>query len=183
MKLLPVCRKIIAIFYHIIIFSTGTLKKEKNSAEMQPFKVRISPDVQSKVQSCLSKLNITPTKVTMNTDQPVSLLSTHILDDFHPAKPTEAGVVVWSPPQPNWNPWTGCNIDEGPLATASLEQLSEQLLDDMKNNLAHNKSLQNSIADRENLPVFAMKGKIMELINEHPVVIIRGNTIVKLKVL
>ncbi|XP_049819168.1 dosage compensation regulator isoform X2 [Aethina tumida] len=155
---------------------TGTLKKEKNSAEMQPFKVRISPDVQSKVQSCLSKLNITPTKVTMNTDQPVSLLSTHILDDFHPAKPTEAGVVVWSPPQPNWNPWTGCNIDEGPLATASLEQLSEQLLDDMKNNLAHNKSLQDSIADRENLPVFAMKGKIMELINEHPVVIIRGNT-------
>lgn len=31
-----------------------------------------------------------------------------------PAQP--GGVVSWSPPQPNWNPWTGCNMDEGPLA-------------------------------------------------------------------
>lgn len=29
---------------------------------------------------------------------------------------TQPGVVSWSPPLPNWNPWTNCNIDEGPLA-------------------------------------------------------------------
>ena len=29
---------------------------------------------------------------------------------------SKAGIVTWSPPQPNWNPWVGCNIDEGPMA-------------------------------------------------------------------
>ena len=36
----------------------------------------------------------------------------------------EAGVVSWSPPTQNWNPWTGCNIDEGPLASASMDDIS-----------------------------------------------------------
>ena len=34
----------------------------------------------------------------------------YLLPESHP---TDAGVVSWSPPMPNWNPWTGCNIDEG----------------------------------------------------------------------
>jgi len=37
-------------------------------------------------------------------------------------------VIPWSPPQPNWNTWAASNIDEGYLAYASLEQLSEDLL-------------------------------------------------------
>ena len=37
---------------------------------------------------------------------------------------SEAGVVSWSPPTQNWNPWTGCNIDEGPLASASMDDIS-----------------------------------------------------------
>ena len=44
-----------------------------------------------------------------------------------PAAPT-SGVVSWSPPTQNWNPWTGCNIDEGPLAVAALEDISQDLL-------------------------------------------------------
>lgn len=36
------------------------------------------------------------------------------------APPVTAGVVSWSPPKPNWNTWTGCNIDEGPLAKVCL---------------------------------------------------------------
>lgn len=36
------------------------------------------------------------------------------------APPVTSGVVSWSPPKPNWNTWTGCNIDEGPLATVCL---------------------------------------------------------------
>ena len=28
---------------------------------------------------------------------------------------------------PNWNPWSGCNIDEGPLASANMDQISEDL--------------------------------------------------------
>lgn len=92
----------------------GTLKKEKSAPEMPPFQVRISPQLSSQIIDCLNELQVTPTAVKPEkSDQPISLLSHHVLDEFHPAKPTEAGVVPWSPPQPNWNCWTSCNIDEG----------------------------------------------------------------------
>ncbi|CAH1119551.1 unnamed protein product [Phaedon cochleariae] len=163
---------------------SGTLKKErKPENEMTPFQVRISPQLRTQIQDCLNELNVHPTAVTdgkmkneNGESQPVSLLSTHVLDDFHPANPTAAGVVTWSPPQPNWNCWTGCNIDEGYLATATLEGLSEQMLTDWKDRMANDTALKKSIQERQNLPTFAMKGKIMEAINEHPVIIIRGNT-------
>ena len=34
-------------------------------------------------------------------------------------KPNSFGTVSWAPPQPNWNPWSSCNIDDGPLAVVS----------------------------------------------------------------
>lgn len=84
---------------------------------MPPFEVKISPQLRTQISECLDDLQVTPALVkTEQSDQPISLLSHHVLDDFHPAKPTEAGVVPWSPPQPNWNCWTGCNIDEGWVA-------------------------------------------------------------------
>lgn len=43
---------------------------------------------------------------------------------FEPSqRQSGAGVVPWSPPQVNWNPWTSCNIDEGPLAFVSVNVL------------------------------------------------------------
>lgn len=56
-------------------------------------------------------------------DEPVSILiqypksdGAEDLDSIRTQ--SRPGVVSWSPPQPNWNPWSSCNIDEGPLATA-----------------------------------------------------------------
>lgn len=66
--------------------------------------------------------------------------------------------------------------DEGPLANASLDELSDQLLHHHRDRLQNNTDLQKSIKEREQLPVYSMKGQIMEAINEHPVILIRGNT-------
>ena len=56
-------------------------------------------------------------------DEPVSLLvaQTAAVPQFEDSteRQTKPGVVSWSPPLPNWNPWTSCNIDEGPLAMVS----------------------------------------------------------------
>lgn len=58
----------------------------------------------------------------MESGQPVSIVNHAVLDEFEPAsRHTGGGVVPWSPPQQNWNPWTNCNIDEGPLAFVSYE--------------------------------------------------------------
>lgn len=99
-----------------------------------------------------------------------------MLDDFILSAPQPAGVVSWSPPQQNWNPWTGCNIDEGPLAIMTLEQLSDDLLHEQRERLQQNDNLQKSIKERSSLPVFLKKNEIMNAINENSIIIIRGNT-------
>lgn len=44
---------------------------------------------------------------------------------FEPSqRQSGSGVVPWSPPQVNWNPWTSSNIDEGPLAFVSIPSCS-----------------------------------------------------------
>lgn len=91
-------------------------------------------------------------------------------------KDDPGSVIPWAPPQPNWNPWNACNIDEGYLATATLEQLSDDLIRDERDKRMNDQELQKRIADREQLPIAAMRGKIMEIINEYPVCLIRGNT-------
>lgn len=106
----------------------------------------------------------------------VSLLTNQVLDDFISSVPQPAGFVSWSPPQANWHPWTGCNIDEGPLATTSLDQLSEDLMNEQREKLQQDSSLQASIKERSTLPVFTKKNEIMNAVHENPIIIIRGNT-------
>lgn len=170
---------IVRQLYHLGVIEafSGTLKKDKSSIDMKPYDVKVSPELQSQLQDCLQDLEIAPIKIDSQiSDQPVSLLSSQVLTDFPASQSVVAGVVPWTPPQPNWNPWTGCNIDEGPLATASLEQLSEHLLQESRDRLQNDANLQKSIDSRNHLPVFNMRAPIMEAINDNPVIIIRGNT-------
>lgn len=154
---------------------TGTLKKERTGNEMEPFEVAVSPDLQNQISHVLQALQVEPAQVNEGVNEK-SLLCLDVLDEFITSKPQPAGVVPWSPPQPNWNPWISCNIDEGPLANASLEQLSEDLLATSRDRLQNDNALNASIRGRQQLPIFASRGKLMELINDNPVVIVLGNT-------
>ncbi|XP_046672255.1 ATP-dependent RNA helicase A isoform X2 [Homalodisca vitripennis] len=155
---------------------SGTLKKNKDAEQMPPYEVMVAPELEAQVYEVLGDLKIVPIKIPQDAKEPVSLLSDQVLDDFVTSKPQPAGVVSWSPPQPNWNPWTACNIDEGPLATANMDQISEDLLQGQKERLMSDSRLQNMIDQRNQLPVAAMRNEIMTAINENSVVIIRGNT-------
>lgn len=169
---------IVRQLYHLGVIEafSGTLKKEKSGSEMKPYEVKISPQLQQQLEMCLKNLEISPVDVKPDSKEPVSLLTTQVLTDFPASNTTVAGVVPWSPPQPNWNPWTACNIDEGPLATLSLDELSEQLLRESRDRLQNDISIQKSIESRKHLPVMNMRSHIMEAINDNPVIIIRGNT-------
>ncbi|XP_033322753.1 dosage compensation regulator mle isoform X1 [Megalopta genalis] len=174
--------------YHLGVIEafSGTLKKNKDAEQIKPYPVKISPEVESQIHDVLSCLNVKPVSVKIESsevkqedNQPmsaVSLLTNQVLDDFISSVPQPAGVVSWSPPQQNWNPWTGCNIDEGPLATMTLEQLSDDLQHEQRERLQQDDNLQKSMKDRSSLPVFSMKNEIMNAIHENPIIIIRGNT-------
>ncbi|XP_011310388.1 dosage compensation regulator [Fopius arisanus] len=174
--------------YHfgVIEAFTGTLKKNKDAEQLKPYPVKISPELEEQIHDVLAALEIHPIQV--NTKPSVadgkteaitgglSLLTDRVLEDFISSIPQTAGVVSWSPPQQNWNPWVGCNIDEGPLATMSLDKLSTDMMEERRERMQGNNQLQQSIRDRESLPVFNMRNQIMNAINDNPVIIIRGNT-------
>lgn len=169
--------------YHLGVIEpfSGTLKKNRDKEnEIKPYPVAIAPELENEINEALKSINVIPTKIpdpeSLEQDQAVSILNSTVLDEFISGKPQSAGVVSWAPPLPNWNPWAGCNIDEGPLATASLDDISQDLESQLKDQLQNDENLQKMLQDRETLPVAAKRKDIMQLINDNPVIIIRGNT-------
>ncbi|XP_076619845.1 dosage compensation regulator mle isoform X1 [Colletes latitarsis] len=172
--------------YHLGVIEafSGTLKKNKEAEQIKPYPVKISPELESQIHDVLTNLEIQPVIVqaplmkleSSQCSTAVSLVTNQVLDDFISSVPQPAGVVSWSPPQQNWDPWTGCNIDEGPLAIMTLEQMSEDLQNEQRERLQQDDSMQKSIKERSALPVFLKKSEIMNAINENPIIIIRGNT-------
>jgi len=155
---------------------SGTLKKERSEG-IPPYPLAVAPELLEKVDQLIAKLGMQPPDVKVAGEQPVSLVTDTRLADFESAAhPQSAGVVSWSPPQSNWNPWTACNIDEGPLATASLEDISVDLCQSYQDQLKEDAKLQKMVAARRELPVELCRAKILATVNEHPVVVIRGNT-------
>ncbi|RZF44519.1 hypothetical protein LSTR_LSTR002292 [Laodelphax striatellus] len=170
---------IVRQLYHLGVIEAyqGTLKK-KDTEQVPPYDVSVAPDLVERIQDVLQSLEVRPVQINPagGDSAPVSLLTDQVLEKFVNSKPQPAGVVSWSPPQQNWNPWTGCNIDEGPLAHASLDQISEDLAEGFKNKMQGDTDFQKSVAERGQLPIFSKRGEIMTAINENPVIIIKGNT-------
>ncbi|XP_063696057.1 dosage compensation regulator isoform X2 [Culicoides brevitarsis] len=163
----------------------GTLKTEKAKDQTKPYPVAISPEMISRIENCLKDLNIRPVdhkrapmiKPDEGQEPHVSLLIQENETEAPRRYQDDAGSVIpWAPPQQNWNPWNACNIDDGYLATATLDQLSDDLIRDERDKKMNDPELQKRIAERETLPIAQMRGKIMEIINDNPVCLIRGNT-------
>ncbi|KAL4708484.1 hypothetical protein ACJJTC_014092 [Scirpophaga incertulas] len=151
---------------------------------MKPYPVAISPELEQQLEETLAELNIQPVDVQNVPPQAegqegstgVTLLQLDRVKAMREARPIPGGVVSWSPPQGNWNAWTGCNIDEGPLATTSLDDISADLEKGHRDICQNSQLYQDSLREREQLPVYTMRSEIMNAINDNPVIIIRGNT-------
>ncbi|XP_075038353.1 ATP-dependent RNA helicase A isoform X2 [Mixophyes fleayi] len=163
--------------YHLGViepYSGQTKKKEGESVE--PYQVNLSPDVQKQLLSGVQELNIELPYPPSDPSQPVSL-NLGKLVHFEPSqRQSHSGVVPWSPPQENWNPWTSSNIDEGPLAFATQDQISADLKNELVYQLENDKSLQQILSERDSLPVKKFEDEILETVHNNSVVIIRGAT-------
>ncbi|XP_040216253.1 ATP-dependent RNA helicase A isoform X2 [Rana temporaria] len=167
---------IVRQLYHLNViepYSGQTKKKEGESIE--PYPVNLSPEVQKQIQAVIQELNIELPYPPEDPSQPVSL-NLGKLVHFEPSQRSLGGVVPWSPPQENWNPWTSSNIDEGPLAFATQEQISADLKSELLYQLEQDKDLQQMISERDSLPVKKFQNDIMDAVRHNSVVIIRGAT-------
>ena len=168
--------------YHLKVIEafSGTLKKNRNMEEMKPYEASVSPELVRQMEDCLRWVETDPVAVEDYRGgagaAPLCLSAQVRLDHLLPhTTARQGGTVSWSPPQQNWNPWQAANIDEGPLASVSLEQISEDLARDWTERQSDT-NLQAAVRQREKLPIFGMKEEIMAAIKNQPVILIQGST-------
>lgn len=172
---------IVRQLFHLGILEafSGTLKKAKTEDKIPSYPVKVDPELISKARTVLNDLNIYPINVDsrLNSETAISLLIPKNEPERKPRPFQSTGSVIpWSPPTQNWNAWISSNIDEGYLATATLEQLSEDLLQNARDKKLNDRELEQRTKARETLPIHAMRRQIMEAINDNSVVLVRGNT-------
>nr|VZI51167.1 unnamed protein product [Spirometra erinaceieuropaei] len=120
------CLSLVRQLYHAgeIEAYTGEKRKRK-SDEVPPTEFDLEPLVEQRLDSLLGKLglepNLEPPAPDPNSSEEHNMIVHYKLADFEPQERQSAQSVAWCPPTPNWNPWTSCNIDEGPEANYFLE--------------------------------------------------------------
>uniref|UniRef100_A0A8C2GLE7 RNA helicase n=1 Tax=Cyprinus carpio TaxID=7962 RepID=A0A8C2GLE7_CYPCA len=168
---------IVRQLYHLGVIEAYTGQTKKKEGEIvDVYEVNLSDDVQQQIRSIVQELGIQIPSPPQDSNSPVSLVQGKMAQ-FEPSqRQSIAGVVPWSPPQVNWNPWTSSNIDEGPLAFCTPEQISTDLKHELNYQLEQDKNLQTILMERSQLPVKNFKEQIMSTIHKNSVVIIRGAT-------
>eukprot|EP00096_Caligus_rogercresseyi_P013448 TRINITY_DN609_c0_g1_i3.p1 TRINITY_DN609_c0_g1~~TRINITY_DN609_c0_g1_i3.p1 ORF type:complete len:1366 (-),score=340.83 TRINITY_DN609_c0_g1_i3:377-4474(-) len=163
---------------------SGTLKKNKDGEKAPVIDVPLENGIMADVAGALTAQDIHPVNVGSLKDQvtaehPLNLVCNgDFVNALLPQTTAneKGGVVAWCPPKPNWNPWQSCNIDEGPLSSASMEQISEDIRLTWSEQQKVNPNIKEQNNVRAGLPIFAKKGDILSAIYDNPVVLIRGNT-------
>uniref|UniRef100_A0A2K5DWB7 RNA helicase n=1 Tax=Aotus nancymaae TaxID=37293 RepID=A0A2K5DWB7_AOTNA len=151
--------------YHLgVVEAYSGLTKKKEGETVEPYKVNISQDLEHQLQNIIQELNLEILPPPEDPSVPVAL-NIGKLAHFEPSqRQNQVGVVPWSPPQSNWNPWTSSNIDEGPLAFATPEQISMDLKNELMYQLEQDHDLQAILQERELLPVKKFESEILDAI-------------------
>ncbi|XP_074164649.1 ATP-dependent RNA helicase A isoform X2 [Sminthopsis crassicaudata] len=163
--------------YHLgVVEAYSGLTKKKEGETVEPYTVNLSQDLEHQLQNVVQELCLEIQPPPEDPNFPV-ILNIGKLATFEPSqRQNQVGVVPWSPPQSNWNPWTSSNIDEGPLAYATPEQISMDLKNELMYQLEQDHDLQAILQEREMLPVKKFENEILRAIHQNSVVIIRGAT-------
>ncbi|NXU60593.1 DHX9 helicase, partial [Horornis vulcanius] len=162
--------------YHLGVIEPYSGQTKKKGESLEPYEVSLSPDLENHLQKTVRELSLEIVPPPADPSNPV-LISVGKLAHFEPSqRQSHMGVVPWSPPHSNWNPWTGCNIDEGPLANLTPEQISMDLKSDFMYRLEQDQELQRIQEEREALPLKNFEHEILDAVHQNSVVVIRGAT-------
>ncbi|NXN13925.1 DHX9 helicase, partial [Indicator maculatus] len=162
--------------YHLGVIEPYSGQTKKKGESMEPYDVLLSPDLESQLQKTIRELSLETVPLPEDPSNPVSI-NVGKLAHFEPSqRQSYMEAVPWSPPHSNWNPWTGCNIDEGPLANLAPEQISMDLKSVFMYRLEHEEELQRIQEERDTLPVKNFENEILRAVQNNSVVVIRGAT-------
>ncbi|KAL5108829.1 ATP-dependent RNA helicase A [Taenia crassiceps] len=182
------CLSLVRQLFHVgEIEAYSGERKKKRSDELPPLAVKLDPDLENRLNALLEKLhlvpNLSPPAPSLKTSRSAvdsseeehNMIMHYQVADFEPRPRQSAQLVSWCPPIENWNPWTACNIDEGPEALMSLAQISQTYKEQYDRRI--NSRVYNIIREERNsLPVAAFSQHILETIARNQVTLIKGET-------
>ncbi|KAM7535638.1 hypothetical protein Aperf_G00000096878 [Anoplocephala perfoliata] len=184
------CLSLVRQLFHIgEIEAFSGERKKKRIEEVAPIPVELDSELENRLHSLLERLNLVP--VLTPPPQPVqrgsgnrgnelateehNMIINYNVADFVPRPRQSAQLVSWCLPTPNWNPWTACNIDEGPEALQSLPQISQRYKHQYEERI-NSRDWSMIIAERNALPVANYREEIIETIERNQVTLIKGET-------
>nr|CDS27528.2 Dosage compensation regulator [Hymenolepis microstoma] len=185
------CLSLVRQLYHFgeIKAFSGEHKKKKVD-QLVPISVELDPDLDNRLHAMLDKLNLLPiltpppplitSSVQNFKDQSPApeehnMIVTYNIAEFESKPRQPAEPVSWSPPIPNWNPWTACNIDQGPEAYQSLPEISQRFKYEYDERI-NSQSYALIKNEREALPVANYVNQILNSIAKNQVTLIKGET-------
>ncbi|CAH8484978.1 unnamed protein product [Heterobilharzia americana] len=157
---------------------TGEKRKKKHT-EVAAYNVILNSKVEENLTRVLDNLGLpvnSKPPTNLPPDQTYNMITNYNLVDFDDAPKQKPQLIAWCPPLANWNPWTACNIDEGPEATQPLSHISANLASEWLRRLDNDPQLRALMDERSQLPVNLYKVPILEAVKRDRVTIIRGET-------
>nr|SZF06516.1 dosage compensation regulator [Psoroptes ovis] len=91
------------------------------------------------------------------------------------SKKPESSFLYWCPPMENFNPWTNSNLDGTAYSNKTKQQINLELHNEFQTMIKSPK-FQNTLTSRMKLPIWEHKERVIDYIENNPVVIIKGST-------
>ncbi|VDD74867.1 unnamed protein product [Mesocestoides corti] len=177
------CLSLVRQLFHIgEIEAFSGERKKKRSDEA----VELDPEVEGRLHKLLERLHLLPdlqppplpvgpNRGNENAPLEHNMITNYRIADFEPRPRQLAQFVSWCPPAANWNPWTACNIDEGPEALMTLPQISQSYKEQYERRI---KSPEYAciLRERRALPAASFQQAILHTIKNNQVTLIKGET-------
>ncbi|KAH7642753.1 dosage compensation regulator [Dermatophagoides farinae] len=106
--------------------------------------------------------------------QQLQLINPTLNSEESAPKP-ENSFLYWCPPMENFNPWTNSNLDGTSFAGKTKQQINIELQNEFQTMIKSTK-FQSVLQSRMKLPIWEHKEKVIHMIENNPVVIIKGST-------
>ncbi|KAL5960702.1 ATP-dependent RNA helicase A [Taenia solium] len=182
------CLSLVRQLFHVgEIEAYSGERKRKRSDELPSLTVKLNPDLENRLDALLERLHLVPNlsppvpslktsrNAADNSEEEHNMIMHYQVADFEPRPRQSAQLVSWCPPIENWNPWTACNIDEGPEALMSLVQISQTYKEQYERRI-NSRVYEIIREERNSLPVAAFSQQILRTIARNQVTLIKGET-------
>ena len=146
---------------------TGVTTVKKSETEFPPVPGKLEESVAAELDRAVIALGLDRQDISKD-----GSLVVHSATAFEPQEKPPQGCIPWCPPVANWDPWRGGNIEDGIYFNQDANFINQDILQ----RTAQSHPNETTVQKRRELPIFAERRRLLDVIAKNPVVIVKGET-------